>query len=72
MSGKVELFGATDSDLLPNHNVNTRYDLFDDYLRPYFKQNPTVTLKKSDIFKFRGVQFKVPSLKRNKGKREHL
>jgi len=44
------------SDTLPRAY---EYDLFDDYLRPYFKQNPTVTLKKSDIFKFRGVQFKV-------------
>jgi hypothetical protein len=44
------------SDTLPRAY---EYDLFDDYLRPYFKQNPTVTLKKNDIFKFRGVQFKV-------------
>jgi hypothetical protein len=35
------------------------FDLFEDYLRPYFHANPTQTFKKNDIFKFRGIQFKV-------------
>jgi hypothetical protein len=44
------------SDTLPRAY---EFDLFEDYLRPYFHANPTQTFKKSDIFKFRGIQFKV-------------
>jgi len=35
------------------------FDLFNDYLKPYFEANATQILRKNDTFKYNGVQFKV-------------
>jgi hypothetical protein len=44
------------SDTLPRAY---EYDLFEDYLRPYFASNPSWTFRRHDTFKYRGIQFKV-------------
>jgi hypothetical protein len=35
------------------------YDIFRDYVRPYFKANPLTRFSVNDHFTFHGVQFKV-------------